>query len=109
MQLDQAFLALSDPTRRAILARLLDGEATVNELAEPFEMSQPSISRHLKVLEDAGLISTRIAGTARPRRIQPGAFIAISDWLERYRVMWSENYARLDAVLEELGGHEDQK
>ncbi|WP_299555700.1 metalloregulator ArsR/SmtB family transcription factor [uncultured Tateyamaria sp.] len=100
--LDHVFHALSDPTRRALLARLVEGEATVAELLQPFEISQPSISRHLKVLEDAGLISTRISGNARPRRIEPAAFEAISDWLEQYRMIWSENYARLDDVLETM-------
>ncbi len=100
--LDHMFLALSDPTRRAILARLAEGEATVNELKRPFDMSQPSISRHLKVLEEAGLITTRVAGTARPRRIEPAAFVAISKWLESYQDIWAANYDRLDAVLDDL-------
>ncbi len=104
--LDNIFHALSDPTRRALLARLTEGEATVDQLRRPFNISQPSISRHLKVLEDAGLISTRIEGTARPRRIEPAAFGAISDWLEQYRAVWEQNYARLDSLLETLKGTE---
>ena len=107
MSLDSVFSALSDPTRRAILARLAEGEATVDQLAAPFEISQPSISRHLKVLEQAGLISTRVAGTSRPRRIEPEAFAAIDDWLQRYRATWEANYARLDAVLETLKAEDD--
>ena len=100
--LDSVFHALSDPTRRAILASLVEGEATVDQISAPFEMSQPSISRHLKVLENAGLISTRIDGTARPRKIEVEPFSAIRDWLERYRAIWDANYARLDDVLAEL-------
>ncbi|MCR9138596.1 MAG: metalloregulator ArsR/SmtB family transcription factor [Alphaproteobacteria bacterium] len=105
--LDSVFHALSDPTRRAILARLVDGEATVDQITVPFTMSQPSISRHLKVLEQAGLISTRIDGTSRPRRIEPAAFTAIEDWLERYRTVWQANYARLDSVLDDLKQEDD--
>lgn len=104
--LDSVFQALSDPTRRAILARLVEGEATVDQLSEPFDMSQPSISRHLKVLENAGLISTRIVGTARPRRIEVEQFGAIRDWLEQYRAIWDANYARLDGVLAGLVNQE---
>ncbi len=107
--LDTVFKALSDPTRRAILARLASGEATVDEISEPFEMSQPSISRHLKVLESAGLISTRIVGSARPRRIEAAAFSAIDEWLESYRSIWDANYARLDKVLEELKEKDTKK
>ncbi|TQV81958.1 ArsR/SmtB family transcription factor [Denitrobaculum tricleocarpae] len=105
--LDSVFHALSDPTRRAILARLVQGEATVDQIRKPFEMSQPSVSRHLKVLEHAGLISTRIDGTSRPRRIEPAAFAAIEDWLEGYRAVWQANYARLDGVLEDLKQKDD--
>ena len=79
--LDQSFAALADPTRRAIIARLAEGEATVQDLARPFSISQPAISRHLKVLEEAGLIETRIEGTARPRRLKPDAVEALWDWL----------------------------
>ncbi len=105
--LDSVFQALSDPTRRAILARLIDGDATVDEIREPFAMSQPSISRHLKVLEQAGLIATRIEGTSRPRSIEPAAFAAIEDWLKQYRTIWQANYARLDDVLGQLK-HEEE-
>ncbi len=107
--LDSVFQALSDPTRRAILARLSEGEATVDEICKPFEMSQPSISRHLKVLEQAGLITTRIDGTSRPRRIEPAAFATIEDWLKQYREIWQANYARLDDVLEELKREDDPR
>ncbi|WP_299043127.1 metalloregulator ArsR/SmtB family transcription factor [uncultured Tateyamaria sp.] len=107
--LDTVFQALSDPTRRAILARLVEGEATVDQLSAPFDMSQPSISRHLKVLENAGLISTRIDGTARPRRIEVAPFSAIRDWLEQYRAVWEANYARLDGVLTELMDQEEKR
>jgi DNA-binding transcriptional ArsR family regulator len=100
--LDQAFAALSDPTRRAILARLATGEATVQDLARPFTISQPAISRHLKVLEEAGLIETRIDGTARPRRLKPDAVEALWDWLGQYRALWEARYARLDDVLADL-------
>jgi DNA-binding transcriptional ArsR family regulator len=99
---DQSFAALADPTRRAILARLAGGEATVQDLARPFPISQPAISRHLKVLEQAGLIETRICGTARPRRIKPHAVQALWDWLGQYRALWETTFDRLDAVLETL-------
>lgn len=101
-QLDATFFALADPTRRAILARLAEGEASVGELAEPFEMSQPAISRHLKVLERAGLVSVGREGQRRPRRLEPEALEAASEWIERYREIWEANFQRLDAVLEEL-------
>lgn len=101
-QLDLTFAALVDPTRRAILARLVTGDATVSELMEPFGISQPAISRHLRVLEEAGLISTRIDGSARPRSIEPRALSAVDDWLAPYRAIWQGNFARLDAVLETL-------
>lgn len=100
--LDHAFAALSDPTRRAILARLAQGEATVQDLARPFPISQPAISRHLKVLEEAGLIETRTEGTARPRRLKPDAVEALWDWLGQYRALWEARYARLDDVLADL-------
>jgi DNA-binding transcriptional ArsR family regulator len=85
--LDQSFAAFADPTRRAIVARLAMGEATVQDLARPFSISQPAISRHLKVLEEAGLIETRIFGTARPRRLKPDAVEALWDWLGQYRAV----------------------
>src|SRR6202795_2713301 len=97
--LDAAFSALADPTRRAILARLASGEATVMELAEPFEMTQPAISRHLKVLEGAGLIVRRIEGTKRPCRLAPTAMTEIDQWLGMLRQALAANYNRLDDVL----------
>jgi DNA-binding transcriptional ArsR family regulator len=100
--LDHAFAALSDPTRRAILARLAEGEATVQDLARPFPISQPAISRHLKVLEDAGLIETRIDGTSRPRRLKPDTVEQLWDWLGQYRALWETRFARLDDVLADL-------
>ena len=97
--LDAAFSALADPTRRAILARLTLGEATVMELAEPFEMTQPAISRHLKVLEGAGLILRRVEGTKRPCRLAPTAVAEIDEWLGMLRKTLTANYNRLDDVL----------
>jgi DNA-binding transcriptional ArsR family regulator len=97
--LDAAFSALADRTRRAILARLALGEATVMELAEPFEMTQPAISRHLKVLEGAGLILRRIDGTKRPCRLAPTAVAEIDEWLGMLRQTLTANYNRLDDVL----------
>lgn len=100
--LDAAFFALADGTRRAILARLAQGEATVMELAEPFDMSQPAISRHLKVLEGAGLIARRVDGTRRPCRLQPDGVRAIDEWLDMMRAALARNYDRLDRVLADL-------
>ncbi len=97
--LDAAFSALADPTRRAILARLAKGEATVNELAEPFEMTQPAISQHLKVLEAAGLIVRRFEGTKRPRRLAKPGIEAMDQWLAMLRRALEANYDRLDEVL----------
>ena len=97
--LDASFSALADPTRRAILARLALGEATVMELAEPFDMTQPAISRHLKVLEGAGLITRRVEGTKRPCRLAPGAINEIDQWLAMLRQALTANYDRLDEVL----------
>ncbi|PYO86950.1 MAG: transcriptional regulator [Gemmatimonadetes bacterium] len=102
--LDATFAALADPTRRAILARLADGEATVTELAAPFEMSQPAISKHLKVLERAGLITRGREAQRRPRKLEPRPLAEATDWIERYRRIWEANFKRLDAVLEELKG-----
>lgn len=102
LPLDAPFAALADPTRRAILARLAQGEATVQDLARPFAISQPAISRHLKVLEDAGLIETRILGTSRPRRLKPQAVAALWLWLGQYRALWDDQFRRLDAVLDQL-------
>lgn len=101
-RLDRTFAALADPTRRAILARLATGEASVQELAEPFEMSQPAISKHLKVLERAGLISVDIDAQRRLRRLEPKRLEEAVDWIERYREIFEQNYQRLDALLEEL-------
>lgn len=100
--LDAVFSALADPTRRAILARLAGGEATVNELVEPFSISQPAISKHLKVLERAGLISIGVDAQRRPRRLEAAPLKKATDWLERYRDIWEGNYQRLDALLDEL-------
>ncbi len=101
-RLDLTFAALGDPTRRAILARLATGKATVTELAEPFKMSQPAISRHLKVLERAGLISMDVDAQRRPRKLEPKRLEEAVDWIERYREIFEQNYQRLDALLEEL-------
>jgi DNA-binding transcriptional ArsR family regulator len=97
--LDAAFSALADSTRRAILARLAQGEATVTELAEPFEMTQPAISQHLKVLEEAGLIARRVEGTKRPRRLVKSGIDAMDQWLAIVRKALERNYDRLDEVL----------
>jgi DNA-binding transcriptional ArsR family regulator len=97
--LDSAFSALADPTRRAILARLALGETTVMELARPFEMSQPAVSRHLKVLEGAGLIIRRIDGSKRPCRLAPDAIAQIDAWLDGLRKALAANYDRLDQLL----------
>jgi DNA-binding transcriptional ArsR family regulator len=100
--LDAVFAALADPTRRAILARLARGEATVMELAQPFAMSQPAVSRHLKVLQGAGLIARRSEGAKRPCRLAPGSVDAIDQWLSMLRTALSRNYERLDGVLADL-------
>jgi DNA-binding transcriptional ArsR family regulator len=101
-RLDATFLALADPTRRAILARLSRGEASVAELAEPFSMSQPAISKHLKMLERAGLILVGHDAQRRPRRIEARPLAEASAWIERYREIWETNFRRLDGLLEEL-------
>jgi DNA-binding transcriptional ArsR family regulator len=101
-RLDATFLALADPTRRAILARLAQGVASVNELAEPFDMSQPAISKHLKMLERAGLVSRGRDAQRRPCRLEARPLEAAYLWIERYRQMWDVNFARLDALLDEL-------
>jgi DNA-binding transcriptional ArsR family regulator len=100
--LDMTFAALADPTRRAILARLASGEASVLELAEPFAMTQPAISKHLKVLERAGLISRGRDAQRRPCRLEAKPLAEANEWLERYRELWEANFQRLDALLEEL-------
>lgn len=96
--------ALADPTRRAILARLSEGEATVNEIAEPFAISLPSVSRHLKVLETAGLITRGRAAQWRPCRLEPAALKAVDDWLGTYRHFWEGSFDRLEAYLGEITG-----
>jgi DNA-binding transcriptional ArsR family regulator len=101
-RLDATFAALADRTRRAILARLASGDASVMELAEPFSMTQPAISKHLKVLERAGLISRGREAQRRPRRLEPKALAAASDWLEGYRHFWEGRFQHLDALLEEM-------
>ena len=101
-RLDRTFAALADPTRRAILSRLATGEASVAELAEPFSMSQPAISKHLKVLERAGLISRGRDAQRRPRRLEAKPLAEATAWLETYRRHWEENYERLDALLDEM-------
>jgi len=101
-RLDAVFAALADPTRRAILARLASGQASVTELAEPFAMSQPAISKHLKVLERAGLVSRGRDAQRRPRKLEPKPLADATGWLERYRRLWEGNYQRLDALLDEL-------
>jgi DNA-binding transcriptional ArsR family regulator len=102
MQLDDTFAALADPTRRAILARLACGEATVMELAKPFAMTQPAVSRHLKVLEQAGLISRRRDAQRRPCRVEPKAIGAVTNWLEGFRRALQANFQRLDVLLNEM-------
>ena len=99
---DRIWHALADPTRRAILARLAMGEASVTELAEPFEISQPAVSKHLKVLERAGLISVGQDAQRRPRRLEGKPLVEAAAWIEQYRRIWEANYQRLDRILEEM-------
>ena len=101
-RLDTVFAALADPTRRAILSRLASGEASVAELAAPFRMSQPAISKHLKVLERAGLVSRGRDAQRRPRRLEARPLAEATEWLERYRQYWEANYDRLDDLLDEM-------
>ena len=101
-RLDATFAALADPTRRAILARLAAGEASVTELAQPFAMSQPAISKHLKVLERAGLVSRGRDAQRRPSRLEARPLAEANEWLERYREYWEESFRHLDALLEEM-------
>jgi DNA-binding transcriptional ArsR family regulator len=101
-RLDATFMALADPTRRAILARLAQGEVSVTELAEPFAMSQPAISKHLKVLQRAGLVTRSKEATRRPVKIEAMPLAEASEFLEKYRQFWEGRYQRLDALLEEL-------
>jgi DNA-binding transcriptional ArsR family regulator len=98
-ELNRVFTALADPTRRAIVARLASGEATVMELAEPFDMTQPSISKHLKVLERAGLISRSRVAQTRPCHLEPAPLRRVGDWLDTYRSLWEESFDRLDEFL----------
>ncbi|GAA2110397.1 ArsR/SmtB family transcription factor [Actinomadura alba] len=107
--LDATFTALADPTRRAILARLASGEATVTELAAPFDMSQPAISKHLKVLERAGLISRGRDAQRRPCRLEARPLKTATDWLENYRAYWEDGYRRLDELLAELGAEDERR
>lgn len=108
-RLDATFAALADPTRRAILARLASGEASVNDLAKPFKMSQPAISKHLKVLERAGLISKGLDKQRRPRRIEAAALGEANAWLEKYREFWETRYKNLDNLLEEMKSEQAAK
>jgi DNA-binding transcriptional ArsR family regulator len=103
-RLDRTFGALADPTRRAILARLAKGEASVTELAEPFEMSLPAVSKHLKVLERAGLVSRGRERQWRPARLRTAPIREVAEWTDRYRRFWDERYDRLDEYLDELRG-----
>ena len=108
-QLDATFAALADPTRRAILGRLAKGQASVAELAKPFKMSQPAISKHLKVLERAGLISRGLDAQRRPRKLEAAPLKEATDWLEKYRQFWEVAYNRLDALLEDMKSKEKNK
>jgi DNA-binding transcriptional ArsR family regulator len=106
-QLSQTFSALADPTRRALLARLAQGEATVTELARPFDMSLPGVSKHLKVLRDAGLVAQGRDAQWRPCRLEPERLHEVAMWVEQYRRLWEERFERLDAYLRELQ-HEEE-
>lgn len=108
-RLDMTFAALANPTRRAILARLASGEVSVNELAEPFSMSQPAVSRHLKVLERAGLISSGSDAQRRPRKLDARPLAEANDWLETYREYWEASFVRLDGLLSELKAVETKR
>src|SRR5689334_8738693 len=109
MTLDATFAALADPTRRAILARLAAGEASVSELAAPFAMSQPAVSKHLKVLERAGLVSRSRDAQRRPRQLMAKPLAEANQWLEAYRKFWEQSYERLDALLEEMKAGEKKR
>jgi DNA-binding transcriptional ArsR family regulator len=108
-RLDATFAALADPTRRAILARLARGDAAVTELAQPFKISQPAISKHLKVLERAGLVTRGRDAQRRPRRLAPAPLAEATGWLEEFRRIWEGNYRRLDALLEEMHAAQGKK
>jgi DNA-binding transcriptional ArsR family regulator len=101
-ELSSTFAALADPTRRAILARLADGEATVNQLAEPFHLKLPTVSKHLKVLQRAGLVTQSRKAQWRPCRLEPAPLKDVADWVERYRRIWDERLSQLDVYLTEL-------
>jgi DNA-binding transcriptional ArsR family regulator len=107
-QISTTFAALADPTRRAILARLRSGECSVTELAEPFEMSLPAVSKHLRVLERAGLVARGREAQWRPCRLQPAPLKEVADWLEGYRDMWEQRFDRLEAYLRELQSKESK-
>src|ERR1051326_6964192 len=107
-ELSVTFSALADPTRRAILARLAEGEATVLELAEPFQLSLPAVSKHLKVLQKAGLISQGRRAQWRPCRLEPARLKDVSDWIERYRSIWDQRFGRLDEYLRDLQSQEEK-
>ena len=106
--LSATFAALADPTRRAILARLAQGETSVKDLAAPFDMSQPAISKHLRVLEKAGLIEQGRQAQWRPRRLQAGPLREVADWVSQYRRHWEESFERLDTYLREVGERQEQ-
>src|ERR687895_434826 len=108
-RLDRTFGALADPTRRGILARLAKGEATVTELPEPFDISLPAVSKHLKVLEQAGLIARGRERQWRPARLEAGPLREVAEWAERYRRFWEESYDRLEEYLEDLQGRGKEK
>lgn len=108
-KLPATFAALADPTRLALVERLMQGEATVAELALPFPLTQPAISRHLKVLEEAGLVESRVDGPARPRRLRPEALVEAADFLDRLRALWEPRFSRLDALLETLQGPKERR
>ncbi|MGH8946372.1 MAG: ArsR/SmtB family transcription factor [Acidimicrobiia bacterium] len=107
-QLDRMFSALADPTRRAILSRLSEGEASVSELAAPFDMTMPAVSKHLKVLEEAGLVSRSRDRQRRPARLEAAPLQQVAEWTDRYRVFWEESYDRLDQYLERLQEKEEE-
>jgi DNA-binding transcriptional ArsR family regulator len=108
-RLDMTFAALANPTRRAILARLASGEVSVSELAEPFSMTQPAVSRHLKVLERAGLISSASDAQRRPRKLEARPLAEATEWLERYREYWGASFVRLDGLLSDLKATEKKR
>jgi len=108
-ELSSTFAALADPTRRAILARLAEGDATVNQLAEPFHLKLPTVSKHLKVLQRAGLVSQSRQAQWRPCRLEPAPLKEVADWVDRYRRIWDERFGRLDSYLTELQAKEKKR